>query len=93
MRRTKYPTVMRGDFLDLSDAGHDIWMRENNPDGWDDATWKAFSARCRRSESFKTACQIARAIGNPRPHPDDYGWEPTRGGDVIELDSHRGASS
>ena len=93
MRRTKYPTVMRGDFLDLSDSGHDIWMRENNPDGWDDATWKAFAARCRRSETFKSACQTAKALGYPRPHPNDGVSDMPGGGQLIDLSLHREVAS
>lgn len=95
-RRTtneQYETEARGDFLELTRAGHEKWMRENNPDGWDDETWKAFAARCSRSPEFKARCQEARAAGNPRPHPTDDGWKPSRGGKLIDLSLHREVAS
>ena len=76
MTRRKYPTVKRGDFLDLTDTGHLMWMRDNNPDGWDDATWRAFAARCSVSPDFKKRCRAALRNGWPRPHPTEDGWSP-----------------
>lgn len=74
MRRTKYPVVRRGDYLDLSPAGHDIWMAENNPDGWDEPTWRAFEVRCAVQPEFKWRANAARIAGEPRPHPTEDGW-------------------
>ncbi len=82
MRRTRYPVVKRGDFHDLTDSGHDIWMRENNPDGWDDETWRAFIERC-TDPAFKERCQRARREEKPRPHPTADGWVPSKRFDPI----------
>lgn len=77
MRRSKYPTMIdENGYLTLTDAGHDIWMKENNPDGWDDATWHAFAERCATSESFKAEAQRCKRYGLPRPHPLADGWVP-----------------
>lgn len=75
MRRSKYPNERRGDYLDLTDEGHDIWMHENNPDGWSDATWRAFVARCANPE-FLARSREAKRNGWKRPHPTEDGWEP-----------------
>ena len=80
MRRTKYPCVQRGDFLELTAAGHDIWMKENNPDGWDSDTWRAFASRCSLVPAFKERCQQAKRAGLPRPHPTEDGWTAPRMG-------------
>lgn len=77
MRRHKYPTEKRGDYLDLTTAGHDIWMRENNPDGWDTETWRAFVERVSASPEFKARCQEAKRRGWKCPHPTEDGWRPT----------------
>lgn len=74
MRR--YPFVKRGDYLELTATGHELWMHEHNPDGWDDATWKAFVVRHSTSEEFRRRVAQARRLGQPRPHPTDDGWTP-----------------
>lgn len=74
MRR--YPAVRRGDHLDLTGTGHALWMRDHNPDDWDDETWKAFVARHSTSDEFRRQVAQARRLGHPRPHPTADGWTP-----------------
>lgn len=81
----KYPTVNRGDFIDLTETGHLLWMRDNNPDGWDDETWRAFAARCAQSPDFKARCQKARLHGWKRPHPTEDGWSMPKMGPIEAL--------
>lgn len=85
MSMRRYPTVNRGDFIDLTDTGHLLWMRDNNPDRWDDETWRAFSARCAQSPDFKARCQSARRNGLPRPHPTEDGWTILKMGPIEAL--------
>ncbi len=89
MMRRKYPTVKRGDFLDLTDTGHLMWMRDHNPDGWNDATWRAFAARCSVSPDFKDRAREARRNGWARPHPTDDGWTPPRRLRVVDTIGRR----
>lgn len=84
MRRYKYPCEKRGDFLELTAEGHDIWMKENNPDGWDDETWRAFVLRCRNPD-FVDRCQDAKRRGLSRPHPTADGWKPPKGNPILAL--------
>lgn len=70
----KYPTMRRGDYLDLTDTGHLLWMRDHNPDDWDDETWRAYVARCTTSPIFKDEARRCAREGLPRPHPTEDGW-------------------
>lgn len=85
MSMRKYPTMRRGDYLDLTDTGHLIWMRDNNPDGWDDETWRAFTARCALSHDFKVRARAALQNGDPRPHPTEDGWKPPKHFDPLSA--------
>ena len=79
----RYPVVMRGDHLDLTETGHLMWMRDNNPDGWDTETWRAFSERLAKDPRFASRCQHAKKNGQPRPHPTADGWIPSKDFDPI----------
>lgn len=64
-RRTseRYQSELRGSFRDLTKMGHERWMEENNPDGWDTETWRAFSARIASDSAFK---DLVRSIATQR---------------------------
>lgn len=79
----RYPVVKRGDYLDLTETGHLMWIRDNNPDGWDDETWRAFAERCSMSEGFKAEAQRCKREGLPRPHPTADGWVTSKRFDPI----------
>jgi hypothetical protein len=82
-RKLKYPSVMRGAYLELTDEGHDIWMHENNPDGWDNATWAAFVERIAIDARFSERVKAAKTNGHPRPNPLADGWVPSKKFDPI----------
>lgn len=52
MTGAKYEQTLRGHFVDLTHEGHRHWMRDNNPDRWNDATWRAFNARMALDPGF-----------------------------------------
>lgn len=79
MRRSKYPNMIDSNgFLVLTDEGHDIWMKENNPDNWDTKTWRAFTERCMSDARFLERSQKAKRERMPRPHPTADGWVPSK---------------
>lgn len=69
--------------LTLTDAGHDIWMKDNNPDNWDTETWRAFTERCHMDPGFVARAQKAKRDGMARPHPTADGWVPSKHFDPI----------
>jgi hypothetical protein len=87
MSQKHYETVRdgRGRYRSLTSRGHADWMRDYNPDGWDDATWGAFIQRCSTDAAFKNRCQRAKAAGRARPHPLDGGWVPNKDIDPLEA--------
>lgn len=84
MRRTKYPTMIDPNgFMVLTDSGHDIWMKENNPDNWDTETWRAYTERCSTDARFLERAQKAKRDYMPRPHPFEDGWVQSKNFDPI----------
>lgn len=45
---------------EMGREGHRRWMGENNPEGWDDATWKAFIERMSTDPRYEKQVKKAR---------------------------------
>lgn len=80
----RYSTVRRGEHVELTETGHLVWQKLNNPDGWDDETWRAFTVRCSSDPAFKDRCRREKAAGRARPHPLDDGWRMPPNADPVQ---------
>lgn len=83
MIQSGYEKTLRGHYLDLTHEGHRAWMRENNPQRWDERTWRAYGVRLGTDAGFQrraveaaqdrhrwTDEHVATAIGDRRVSGD-----------------------
>jgi hypothetical protein len=68
--------------LELTDEGHDIWMKENNPEGWDNRTWAGYVERIAKDPRFKKRVE-ERKGKLPRCNPFADGWVSSKNFDPI----------